>query len=229
MRRCAAKPMNEITGKIVIGVVGLAFFGVSVLMAMSAYGTGVEARQVEALPVITSATADALTTHAEVALEGRISERNTSLLNGVVAYVRYEYRGLDCDDDGNCDEKWAEDERNTPALWLDLPAGRLRLNNSDYRLENAPETWRTQARLIENQTREYTGFRMGSPVFAFGAVNRQDGVTLQADTLFGGTRAEYLASQRDSATVAWILAALFGFIGLGLLGLIGYLLIREFA
>lgn len=65
----------------------------------------------------------------EVLIEGRISDRNPALVEGLVAYGREEYRG------GN---SWEDDEQRTPPLWIEVPDGTVVLADSPYRLDEPP-------------------------------------------------------------------------------------------
>jgi len=140
-------------------------------------------------------------------IEGRISERNRTQFRLFVAYVRYEYQGED--DDG--DSQWVEDERVTPPLLLDLPGGRVQLENSDYDLQGDLIEWLSEPnltwdRLNREGTKSYRGFERGNPVLAVGAiVQGATGRELRAEWLYRGTRTEYIEDQRSSTEVAsWI-------------------------
>jgi hypothetical protein len=137
----------------------------------------------------------------------------------MVAYTEHQYHGVRCDDDdGDCEEVWAETERVTPALWLDLPDGRVRVGNTDYELFNPPEVWQTTPALIEYNTLEYRGFRMGNPVYVIGGVNTTDGISLNAQFVYGGSRQDYLLAQSQEVMVFLWMGGIFG--GLGLIFLV---------
>jgi len=77
--------------------------------------------------------------------------------------------------------------------------------------------WQTTDDLIELETLEYRGFRMGSPVFTIGKVNRNDGVTVNIDFLYGGSRKDYLAHQTSEVIFFLLMGAVFGGIGIALI------------
>ena len=140
-------------------------------------------------------------------IEGRISERNPTQFRLFVAYVRYEYQGED--DDG--DSQWVEDERVTPPLLLDLPGGRVQLENSDYDLQGDLIEWLSEPnltwdRLNREGTKSYRGFERGNPILAVGAiVEGATGREFRAEWLYRGTRTVYIEGQRSSTEVAsWI-------------------------
>jgi hypothetical protein len=154
-----------------------------------------------------------------IAVEGRIGEQNPSYVEGLVAYTASQYQGIECDDesddgDRECHEVWQETERKTPTLWLDLPDGRVRIDNTDYELINQPQSWQTTGNLIAYKTLEYQGFRRGNPVFVLGKVNKTDGIVLNADFISGGNRQDYLNSQVEEANVLLVLGVVFGGFGL---------------
>ena len=140
-------------------------------------------------------------------VEGRISERNPTQFRLFVAYVRYEYQGED--EDG--DSQWVEDERVTPPLLLDLPGGRVQLENSDYDLQGNLIEWLSEPNLTWDRvkregTKSYRGFERGNSVLAVGAiVERAKEREFRAEWLYSGTRTEYLEAQHSSAEVTnWI-------------------------
>ena len=168
--------------------------------------------------LVTAAQLADIPANTVVAIEGRISERNTSH-NGLVVYTILQYRGYECDDEdsSDCEEVWLQTERVTPALWLDAPDGRVKIGNNDYWAFNEPEIWQTTDELIKMETLEYRGFRRGSPVFTIGKVNTNDGVTLNIDFLFGGSREDYLAQQTSEVIFFLLMGAVFGGIGIALI------------
>jgi hypothetical protein len=202
----------------VFALIGAVFIGIS-------YNASAEAARVGAMTPLAAEQLADLPDGSEVIVEGRISERNTALLEGLVAFTERLYRGIECDNDNSdsCHQVWDETRSATPALWLDIPGGRLRLSNSDYQLNNPPESWQTTPTLIDNETLEISGFRMGNPVFAAGQISAGDGVTLHADFIFGGTQADYLADRQDESFGFFLFGAIFGGIGV-FLAIVGVVL-----
>jgi hypothetical protein len=200
---------------LVFGFIGLAF----TLLGGGFLWGYIQAQQkieiVEQLPLYTTAQLTGLPADTLVAVEGRISEQNPLLFEGMVAYTQHQYQGVHCDDeDGDCEEVWAETERATPALWLDLPDGRVRVGNTDYELFNPPEVWQTTPALIEYNTLEYRGFRMGNPVYVIGEVNPTDGVSLNAQFVYGGSRQDYLLAQSQEVMIFLWMGGIFAGLGL---------------
>jgi hypothetical protein len=172
----------------------------------------------EQIPLYTVAQLSQVSSGSLVAVEGRISERNTSYVEGLIAYTQHQYQGVHCDDDDDddddCEDVWREVERVTPALWLDLSDGRLRVGNTDYELLTPPEVWQTTPNLIEYSTLEYQGFRMGNPVYVIGELNTNDGVSLNANFLYGGNRQDYLSDQSEQAVLFLWMGVIFAGLGL---------------
>lgn len=195
-------------------LIGAVFIGIS-------YNASAEAARVGAMTPLSVQQLANTPAGSEVIIEGRISERNTGLRDGLVALIERQYRGIECDDNDNrdsCHQVWTETQRATPALWLDITGGRLQISNSDYQLNNPPESWTTTPVLIEDETLEISGFRMGNPVFAAGQISAGDGVTLHADFIYGGTQADYVASQQSNVFGFFLFGAIFGGIGLVFVG-----------
>ncbi len=168
----------------------------------------------EQTPLSTTAQLASTPSGTLAAVEGQISEQNTSHFEGLVAYTQHQYQGVHCDDDDDCEEVWLETERVTPALWLDLPDGRVRVGNTDYELLGPPEVWQTTSSLIEYSTLEYQGFRRGNAVYVLGEVNTNDGVNLNAKFLHGGSQQDYLLTQSEEAVFFLWMGGFFAGIGL---------------
>lgn len=157
---------------------------------------------------------------AAVMLQGKIAERNPPLDQDFVAYVRSLYQGERCvtptptrdnyEGVSSCESIWTEDRRETPLLWVDLSGGRMRLANTDYRLQNPPATWQSTADLVANRTTRYEGFTIGAPVFMRGTVvTGGDIPTVKADFLFGGDSQAYFDDQRSSNRILFFLGNIF--------------------
>lgn len=144
---------------------------------------------------------------SEVLIEGRISQLNQPHYRDFIAYVREEYRGTS--DNGVA--LWVEDQRVTPALLIDLAGGSVRLANNDYRLDSPHQRWQTSDKLFAPNagiagTKRYTGLIGDLPVTAIGVlVYGPGGAELRTSFIFGGTRAEYIASQFGAAAyLPWL-------------------------
>ncbi|GAB4214496.1 MAG: hypothetical protein OHK0022_53110 [Roseiflexaceae bacterium] len=200
---------------------GLAIFGTQQAQAA--------ADRAERLPPLSAAALDDGQPGREVLIEGRVSERNQALFQGMVAYVRQEYRGTD--DDG--DARWSEDERRTPPLWIDLPGGAVKLANDTYRLESPAQQWQEPGGTSWNGftgegTKRYQGVAAGDPVIAIGTlVDGQEGPELRAEFVHGGTRSSYIAAQRSEAAFLPWFGGLFALIGAGIAGGGVWVLLRK--
>jgi hypothetical protein len=219
---------------LIFGLVGAIFLVIGIPFTWVGSSLSREATQTEALPVLTVASLQNSSVGRQAVLEGRLSERNPLLFQSFVAYIRREYRGEHCervDDDDNfddndyrCEAIWVEDQRMTPALWLDLADGRVQLINTNYYIQHAPLTLQLPDLLIENETKSYHGFKIGNPVFVKGRVSSHaEGPAFEADFLYGGDRVSYLSNQRVGANLFFWLGLIFSSIG-GLLLL--FLLVR---
>jgi hypothetical protein len=199
---------------LVFGFIGAVFVLLGGGFLWGYFYTQRETKTAEQIPLYTVAQLGRVPSDTLVAVEGRISERNTSQAEGLVVYTQHQYQGIHCDADDDCEEVWSEIERVTPALWLDLSDGRLRVGNTDYELLNPPEVWQTMPNLIEYSTLEYQGFRMGSPVYIIGELNTNDGISLNANFLYGGNRQDYLLGQSEQAVLFLWMGGIFAGLGL---------------
>lgn len=196
--------------KFILPAIGLLFASLGALvMFYFAPMFDQAATRVERMSPLTAATLAESPAGQEGLIEGRVSERNPVQFRLFVAYVRYEYRGQDNDNDN--ESKWVEDERVTPALLLDLPGGRVQLTNSNYGLEGRLVKWQSDPTLTWNSwsgegTKSYQGLERGNPVLALGTVvEGPTGREFQAEWLYGGAHATYLDDQRTSAQITrWV-------------------------
>ena len=199
---------------------GLVFLAIGIVMAtVAAQQAGAEATRAERLRPLTLAALDDSQPGREALIEGRISDRNPALFQQLVAYVREEYRGRDDNDR----EKWEEDERRTPPLLIDVTDGAVPLANDSYALDSPPHTWpESQSSLVWNGftgqgTKRYRGLQAGDPALAIGTlVAGSEGLELQAERVYGGTRSSYIAERRQTALWMPRIGAIFGVIGAAL-------------
>jgi hypothetical protein len=151
-----------------------------------------------------------------VLIEGQISPLNPPNYRDFISYVREEYRGSNPDGSAI----WSEDQRVTPGLQIDLAGGSVQIANNDYRLDSPHQRWQDTTTLIANPggivggTKRYTGLTVNRPVTAIGVLeNGPNGPALRTTFVFGGTRAEYIATQLGGAAyLPWLglLAAVIG-------------------
>jgi hypothetical protein len=143
-----------------------------------------------------------------VLVEGQISALNQPHYRDFIAYVREEYRGINPDGSAI----WVEDQRVTPSLQIDIAGGSVRIANNDYRLDSPHQRWQDSNTLIANSggvvggTKRYTGLTVNRPVTAIGVLESgPNGPELRSSFVFGGTRAEYIATQLGAAAyLPWL-------------------------
>jgi hypothetical protein len=155
-----------------------------------------------------------------VLIEGQISPLNPPNYRDFISYVREEYRGSRSDGSAI----WGEDQRVTPGLLIDIAGGSVRIANNDYRLDSPHQRWQDSQTLIANSggvvggTKRYTGLTVFRPVTAIGVLeNGPDGPELRTSFVFGGTRAEYIATQLGAAAYLPWLGLFAAIIGLALI------------
>ena len=208
-------------GVVVFGIIGGAFLLFGLLFVGIGFSYQRSAGRLEDIPVLDLNGLGEAVAGAEVALEGKISERNPFEVRPFVAYLSQRYDGERCRDDPNdddnirtCEAVWTQAERATPPLWLDLPGGRLRLTNTDYQIHYPPFSQQSTTELIKNETKAYQGFRIGDPVFAIGqVVSEAEGPALKAGVVAGGTHQSYLARSRSEASNFTLIGRVFALIG----------------
>ncbi|MFP4440643.1 MAG: hypothetical protein ACLFVO_25695 [Chloroflexaceae bacterium] len=220
---------GKLAGCLILPFIALVFGAVAGGLILVGRNAAREAARVAQLSPLSATVLEDSPPGRAALIEGRISERNQQRLREFVVYVREEYRGSD--DDG--DPKWSEDERVTPPLLIELADGRVQIENADYRLERAPVTWQEDTALRWNGisgegTKRYTGFVAGDPVTAMGTVVQgREGRALNAERLYGGSRADYIAEKEsDAAILPWIGGSL-GLVSAILLGVWVWLLLRR--
>jgi len=205
---------------LIFGLIGAIFLLVGLAILWFGLVSNRQINAVESLPLFNSTQLGQVRPGTKAVIEGKISEHNSLHAEGYVAYVRSRYLGERCtdsddDDEDDCDEVWIEDESLKPELWLDLPDGRIRLANTDYVIQNAPDIRQTTETLVEEQTLRYEGFRIGNSVFVNGTAAQPgaETATFNAALIYGGDRASYLAAQREAAGILYFLGLIFSLFG----------------
>jgi hypothetical protein len=218
--------------KVMLLAMGLGFLGVGILIGV--YGTRQAQRrvmQIERLRPLTAIAFDDQPIGSEVIVEGVISPDNAAVFRDAVAYVREEL-DVTVDSDGDRRETWRAAGKETPRLTLDAN-GTVIVGNESYSIEQGHELWYDDATLGFNDrprdgSQRYTGLVAGKMVTAYGTVFAGvESNELQAQTIFGGTYAEYIASQRQAASFMPIFGTIFGVIGLILTGLSIWFMLRR--
>ncbi|MDX1520487.1 MAG: hypothetical protein R3264_02570 [Anaerolineae bacterium] len=197
--------------------VGGVFALIGIPFALIGWTDANAAAEIEQLPLLTATTLEATSPDTKAVLEGRISETNQFPFRAFAAYVSEVYGGQDCDDDGSCEAIWIEQEKVLPRLWLDLPDGRTRLANTDYRVEHFSVTWQSSEEFVEGQTLQYRGFEVGDAVFAVGHPTRNDDqTTFAAEFVSDGQRDGYVSWKRTGGYIFFGAGIFFSTVGVGL-------------
>jgi hypothetical protein len=217
MRGCSGR-----MGAIVMILAGILFIIGGISTGIAGARTAREAAErAERLPVMTARDIDRGSVGTEMIVEGFIDPRNPTRFRNFVAYIREEYRGLDANDNPD----WKEDERWTPPLLIATEDGAVQVANDAYRLEEPPVKWQESDNPSWNifsgeGTKRYAGFESGSPAMVIGRiVDGVEGRAIEAELMFGGTHAGYIAFQRTTASISPIIGLVLG--GIGLLILLG--------
>lgn len=216
----------------ILGFIGLVFGLVGFILVSCSSSFDQEANRLAQLPKLNATELRQGPSGQESIIEGRISERNRIQFQTFVAYRSELYQGQKCkkDDQGyeRCEPVWVQAEQITPALWLDLPDGRVQLANTDYTLANLPITWQSTPQLEAGQTKRYSGFAMGNPIFALGtATGAGEQLQFKATLLGGGDANSYIAGQRDLARFTLYFGGIFILIGSLLMLVMGYGLVKK--
>jgi hypothetical protein len=193
-------------------------------MGYASHLSGEEAGQAEALPVLDASTLGEKSPGEAVLVAGKLASDNPVRFRRYVAYLHFEpYR----DTSGSSPRtRWRVRERVTPSLLVETGSGRVRIRNEDYQLgaatgqdERGEGGWDPSRPSTGSQW--YTGFEAGQDVVVLGSL-ASGGATpeLNATRVFGGTKAELVASARSSARffqiASWVLALVCAAVLLGL-------------
>lgn len=211
---------------------GLFFLAVGALIGIVGWRyAAADVARLEQLRPLSAAALEDQPGGADALVEGVVSPRNPAVFRDFVAYVREEL-DVDRDSDGDRRETWRSDGRETPRLLLEAD-GIVSLGGEGYSIAKGHELWYDEATLGFNSrprdgSERYHGLLAGGTVTAVGTVvDGPEGKELDAETLFGGTREEYLASQRENAAFMPIFGGIFGAVGLLLAAIGAVLFVRR--
>ncbi|HEX5750580.1 MAG TPA: hypothetical protein VFZ09_30410 [Archangium sp.] len=228
-----------------LGFAALVSGALAVAMGYSSRVAREEAGQAESLPVLEASTLGGMAPGETVLVGGRLASDNPVRLRRYVAYLHFEpYRDTS---GSSARTRWRVRERVTPPLLLETGSGRVRIRNEDYQLgaatkepgeldERGPTSWRDEKdegawdpSRPSTGTQWYTGFEAGQDVVVLGSLASGGAAPeVNATRVFGGTKAELVASARSSAgffqIAAWVLALV---CAAALLGLVWPLLGRS--
>jgi hypothetical protein len=174
-----------------------------------------QAARAEALAPADARALEAAAPGAPALVEAVVSPRNQARFRDFVAYSAEEYRG---EEDSNGNAEWESLDDITPRLILEA-GGVVMIGNEDYRIEGAHAEYQDPGPLTWNGftgegTKRYAGLVAGRTVTAIGSIAPGvEGNELRAELVYAGTRAEYIAGQRQTAAFLPYLGAIFGVIG----------------
>ena len=204
---------------------GLVFAVAGLLIVFLAVpSTRGRAERVEALAVVSPATAAAQPLGARVLLEGRIASDTPEVMRDFVAFRRREFRGWK-EDGARRREQWETKEIVTPPLILGDGSERVPITVGGYEIAGEPHRWRSteglEHTLFGSSTQEITGYRRGDVVTAFGVMeDGAQGRSIRAAHLAGGTSDAYRESLSESVLALQIVGLVFSGVG-GILFLAG--------
>lgn len=145
-----------------------------------------------------------------VAVEGHIT--GTSRFQSLVAYEYQEAERSSSDES----RRWRTVDQIRPPLRVELSDGSVPITGP-YTLTGATIT------LHSDSEERYIGLENRQLVFAWGKLRQEDaGPALVAETIYAGTRADYLAEQSTLRMIAWFLIGL----GVGLAMLFAWIFPR---
>lgn len=209
---------------------GLVFAVAGLLIVFLAVpSTRGRAAAVDALAVVSPATAAAQPLGARVLLEARIASDTPEVMRDFVAFRRREFRGWK-EEGARRREQWETKEIVTPPLVLEGGSERIPITVGGYEMSGEPHRWRSTEGLEHTMfgpsTQEITGFRRGDVVTADGVLEDgalEDGAqgrSIRAAHLAGGTSDAYRESLRESVLALQIVGLVFSGVG-GILFLAG--------
>ncbi|MCU0495091.1 MAG: hypothetical protein MUD01_26180 [Chloroflexaceae bacterium] len=214
---------NRLLGRLFLLLFGLCFVALGVgLGVFGAQAASASAARAERLTPLSAGALGSGALGQEVLVEGVVDASNQPRFRNFVAYTMDEYQGRDNNDRQN----WDERERVTPPLLIAVGNRTMQLANNNYRLEGNLVEWRnseslTASTVFEEGTKRYQGLEPDATVMSIGTLVRgQNGLALQAEFIFAGNRAAYIASQQEGAFALRIVGLIFGIVG-GILALAG--------
>lgn len=211
----------------IVGGIGLVFLAAGV--ALFVFGTRSAERErarIEALPPADAGTLAGLPPGSEVLVEGRLSAAQPALFRDFVAYERLE-RETGTDDE---ERRWSSRERRTPALRVEVTGGTVWVREG-YALRGA--RWWQDPKVTGGRETGYSGLVAAERVVVVGQATQRRpaeqgglpgpglGPEVEAEFVAPGDRAGHLDRIASERSVSRWLGALFGGLGLLMLGLGG--------
>lgn len=178
---------------------------VAAIFGMNTSAAPGETARIERLSPISAAQLSQATPGSEVLVEGRISDHSASVFRSFVAYVR-EKHYLETD----LSDGWRPEASDSSPFTVELLDGQAHVASTTYEVINPLASWTAPGTQVSNPMR-YTGLEIGDSVVVVGRVARTaQGVSIYADAVIGGTRAEYLAAQRRRESSSILLGGVAG-------------------
>lgn len=209
-----------------IGVGGFFVLVGVILGVIAPQGLAQEATRVEQITAISAANLEQQAPGTEVLLEGRISSANPVLSQTFVAYTAEMYRGTDENDYA----RWEELKRVTPPLQLEMENTRVQIVNQGYILDGDLKTWQeseilSYSSMRNKGTMRERGLEQNAAAMVLGKAQKtSEGMGIEAEMLYGGTQASYIATQRNVAF--WLRWAGVAVTGAGLL-IVGFVYVLS--
>lgn len=208
---------------LVLLVIAVLSGGIGVMLLLDVPTYLQRATVAEQLPSLSAANLEDATQGQRMMLEGKVSELNPQLNGAFVAYIHEAYKSS-LNIWGNTQPEWQTVEQNTPALWISVSDGDIRLANEDYLIDRTATTREDSAPTITDGATRTRGFVLNDPILAIGVVDETgDQRTFKADLVYAGNRAEYVADLRSAAERSMPIGIVMLLIG----GVVLWLGIRE--
>ncbi len=223
--------LSRHSGSLFVSGFGLVFLVAGLLIWFLAVPS-IRARSavVDALAVVSPATAADQPEGVRVLLEARIASDTPEVFRDFVAFRLREFRGWK-DEGARRHEQWETKEVVTPPLALGDGPDRIAGVAGAYEMSNEPHSWRStpglEYSLFGSSTQDVVGFRRGDLVTADGVLGRgAHGRSIRVTCLAGGTSDAYRESLRESVQELQVVGLVFSGVG-GILFSAGLFTLRR--
>jgi hypothetical protein len=184
MRTCLTR---VIFNPFVLVVVGLVLFVLGAGLGFDVRASMLQARRIEQAAHLGGASPGRLAW-----VEGKIGGQTPVIYRDFVSFVREAYQSCGR---SSC---WVEVARQTPALTIEQPDGRVfEIANDDYALESTALTVEEAGPTAFKGAVQSRGFAIGTTIVAVGTAKERSGtLALDAEFVSGGTRDQYIDDMR---------------------------------
>lgn len=198
----SVNPTRSIAMKLIVGTLALVMgLGASFLVVKDT-----QTRRLQSLPVLSRSSELQAYQGRKVFLEGPIAPGSAPRYKGFVVYQLYEAEEVRR---GGDELRWQLLETHTPAFELELNDGRV-LVTGNYEVGRTGSNWVVPFPWAKLEI----ALAEGDSIAVLGIVRGQ---ALEASTVFGGTREEYIASQREEWLWFMLVGGVFSLVGVWLL------------